>query len=34
VEQVEEGCQMNTVEEIAGAVHELSRTIQEEGVLR
>jgi len=25
---------MNTVEEIAGAVHELSRTIQEEGVLR
>ncbi|XP_047163395.1 transcription factor bHLH96-like [Vigna umbellata] len=32
--KVEEGCQMNTVEEIAGAVHELSRRIQEEGVLR
>jgi len=33
VEQVEEGCQVNTVDEIAAAVHELSRTIQEEAIL-
>ncbi|CAJ1971725.1 unnamed protein product [Sphenostylis stenocarpa] len=31
--KVEEGCELNTVDEIAGAVHELSRTVEEEAVL-
>ncbi|KAK7385342.1 hypothetical protein VNO78_31058 [Psophocarpus tetragonolobus] len=30
--KVEEGCQLNTVDEIAAAVHQLSRTVQEEVV--
>jgi len=33
VEQIEEGCEAKTVDEIAGAVHELSQRIQEEAVL-
>ncbi|KAK7301153.1 hypothetical protein RJT34_12014 [Clitoria ternatea] len=31
--KVEEGCEVNTVDEIAGAVNELSRRVQEEAVL-
>lgn len=30
--KVEEGCQLNTVDDIAAAVHQLSRTVQEEAV--